>query len=439
MTPLHDAGPDIDELVPIEPVPADAGHRGKRRRAVVLGTAFAVCLTAVGVLPVPGVRTADAPVQDVLAGTASLPVAADRMALQTVSTTQVVLPVEKFGAKGDGVTDDTAALQKALDSVPVGSVLQLRSGATYLHSDVLRVTRPGITVSGAGATVTATNELRSAFHVEAARVQVTGVTFALATSSRRFDAPPQDKIRVWGDDVVLRDVHVRGAAAAGIFIDGAARFLLDRVTVTASRADGIHITNGAIDGRVVSPVTTGTGDDGVAVVSYKADGTPCARIQISSPVVNGTSWGRGISVVGGNDVTYTDVRIRDTDAAAIYLGSEAEYDTFGSQRVLVRGGTVTGANDNPAKDHGAVLVYSGNGGTDTRDITVANLTVTGTRSSATWNVGVLAGRGTVNRVSLSGLSLIGGPGLPFFTSTPSAVRVTGMRDDGVPVTVRNGW
>ncbi|OMQ13870.1 hypothetical protein A7K94_0220585, partial [Modestobacter sp. VKM Ac-2676] len=311
--------------------------------------------------------------------------------------------VDHFGAVGDGVTDDTRALQHAFDTVPGGTTLVFRPGATYLHSDVLRVARPGIKLVGTGATLTATRETRSAVHLSGDRVTLTGLTLALPTSTQRFHAYEQMKVRVSGDDAVLRDVHVRGSAAAGFYVgNGAARFLLDRVTVASSRADGVHVTGGARDGRVVSPVTTDTGDDGVAVVSYRADGRPVQRVRITSPRVTGTTWGRGISVVGGTDITYTDVDVRDTDAGGVYLGSEGDpYWTYPAVRVLVDGGRVTGANTNPAKDHGAVIVYAGNPGTRTADVTVRRLTVSGTRGSAPWDVGVLAEPGRV-----------GGPGDP---------------------------
>ena len=38
-----------------------------------------------------------------------------------------------FGAVGDGRTDDTVALQRALDSVPVGSALVLPAGRVFAH------------------------------------------------------------------------------------------------------------------------------------------------------------------------------------------------------------------------------------------------------------------------------------------------------------------
>ncbi|WP_457079569.1 glycosyl hydrolase family 28-related protein [Modestobacter sp. SYSU DS0657] len=352
------------------------------------------------------------------------------------------LSVEQFGAVGNGVSDDTRALQRAFDTVPSGTTLVFRPGATYLHSDVLRVTRPGLTLVGTGATLTATQETRSALHVSGDRVTLTGLTLALPTSTQRFHAYEQMKVRVSGDDVVLRDVHVRGAAAAGIYVgNGAARFLLDRVTVANSRADGVHVTGGARDGRVVSPVTTNTGDDGVAVVSYQADGRPVERVRITSPRVNGTTWGRGISVVGGTDITYTDIDVRDTDAGGVYLGSEGDpYWTYPSVRVLVDGGRVSGANTNPEKDHGAVIVYAGNPGTSTADVTVRRLAISGTRASAPWDVGVLAEPGaTAARVTLAELALSRGAQAPFWTNVPSAVRLIGVRDDGAGVADRTGW
>ena len=108
-------------------------------------------------VPVSSTAAAKPAAAAVPTGTATLPTPPAVATRPSAAATRPAVPVEQFGAVGDGVHDDTAALQKALDSVPVSSVLKLRAGATYLHSRVLEVDRAGTAISGVGATVTATD------------------------------------------------------------------------------------------------------------------------------------------------------------------------------------------------------------------------------------------------------------------------------------------
>lgn len=60
----------------------------------------------------------------------------------------VVNNVKSFGAKGDGVTDDTRAIQAAIDATSAGAVL-IPPGR-YLVSDFINITRSGVVLRGAG-------------------------------------------------------------------------------------------------------------------------------------------------------------------------------------------------------------------------------------------------------------------------------------------------
>jgi len=325
-----------------------------------------------------------------------------------------------FGALGDGRTDDTAALQRAFAAARPADTLSLPAGRSFLHSDVLVLAVPRVRLTG-GGTLVATDEERSALQVSADGVVVQGIGLSVPHTTRRWQADGQHRLLVGAHDgVVVRDVDVRGAAATGVFLSGSRRFLLERVSVADSRADGIHITAGSTDGEVRGPMVTRTGDDGVAVVSYDKDQATCRSIRITAPVVRGTTGGRGISVVGGEDITYVDVDVQGSRAAAVYIACEGSpYDTRPTRRVQVLGGTIRDANTDTGIDHGAVLVYSGRDGGDVADVLVTGLQISGTRAGASRHVGVLAEH-ACSGIRLEDLHLTGGPA-PFSTTRRGAL------------------
>lgn len=85
---------------------------------------------------------------------ASLTGAAQVWMTQTASRDSRVLNVRDFGAKGDGTTDDTAAIQRAFAAVPEGGEVLIPEG-TYSFRGNLFV-KAGTTVSGRGVLKAAT-------------------------------------------------------------------------------------------------------------------------------------------------------------------------------------------------------------------------------------------------------------------------------------------
>lgn len=343
---------------------------------------------------------------------------------------------EDFGAVGDGVADDTAALQTTLDALEPGQRLELAEGSTYTHADVLVLTVPDVHVTGGGE-LRATDEERSSFRVEADDVEISDLLLTVPETTRRWDATEQQRLLLRGTTgVEVHDVTVRGSAAAGIFLDGASSdFLLEDVVVEGTRADGIHVSGGSHDGRVVDATTRDTGDDGIAVVSYAQDGAPSARVEVESPVVRGSA-ARGLSVVGGEDVTWTDVDVEGTGAAGVYVAAEGEpYFTTSVARVVLDGGRVADANTDEGIDHGAVLVYDGSSESSVSDVTVEDLEVVGTRASASRQVGVIADGGgeTITGVTLTGLAVEGGPDGLLSAPAATDVDVSGWTRDGEDV------
>lgn len=330
-----------------------------------------------------------------------------------------VVSVRDFGARGDGRTDDTEALQRAFDEVPQGTTLSLPAGGVFLHSDVLHLRRAGLRLMGPGE-LRATRQERSSLWIESDRVTVQDLRLTITGVTKRWSAWEQHRVRLLPvRGAVLRRVTVEGSAASGVFVGGAEDFLLDHVTVRGTRADGIHMTSGAHNGRVLSPTTVDTGDDGVAVVSYRQDGSIVHDITVRAPTVKGTKGGRGLSVVGGTNITYSDIDVERSSGAAVYIANEGRpYFTAAPRHVEVRGGRISQANTDSRIDHGAVLVLAG----DTArpdDVLIRDLDITQTRSSASRSVGVITyGKPPVG-VVLDRLRITGGPKAAYQGNTTS--------------------
>ncbi|MCW1959783.1 MAG: hypothetical protein KIH64_014810 [Mycobacterium sp.] len=287
--------------------------------------------------------------------------------------------VNSFGAIPDDAGDDTAAIERALRALQSGQRLTLGPGRYLLGRSVF-VRTAGAQIVGEGARIHATNPDSQALIVQADGVWITGLRFTAVTDGRRT-APWHSRIAVYletsgvvqpvrGVRIVGNTIAPDGAApaaeraagsAGGIMLLRAVDFVVAANTVARTLADGIHITAGSRDGRVVGNIVRENGDDMIAVVSYAGRG-PAAlntadmlgdlvarrraqlvqNVLIAGNDVQGQYWGRGITVVGGRDITIRGNRIDNTPlGAGILVAREHNYETFGVSNVLVAGNAIS--------------------------------------------------------------------------------------------------
>ena len=284
--------------------------------------------------------------------------------------------VVDFGAVPDDDRDDTDAIQRALDAMQPGQTLIFAPGR-YLISRSLSVRRPGVTILGPNATIHATNPDDQSLLIQADNTTVASLTFTAVTQDRRT-APRHHRISVIKEDstgvhavynTVIRDNRIvnagepgsptaNSASGGGIFLKRADGFLVSGNTVVRSLADGIHVTDGSRNGRILNNIVRETGDDMIAIVSYLGTKNPAdntasriiaswsARLEsslvrnvlVNGNQVSGQYWGRGISVVGGQSITISRNTIDNVPlAAGILIAREASWQTFGVENVLVDG------------------------------------------------------------------------------------------------------
>ena len=268
--------------------------------------------------------------------------------------TAPVVSVDDFGAKGDGKTDDTRAIQQAIASLTAGGSVRFTAGKTYVKTDLLVVDRPDVRLWGYGAVLYSIitdeeaelkGDARIAVHLSAPRTAIYGFTIATNLRQRPPGHANNKGIHVSSDD---QQVIGNRLAYAGILARFARGFLIAGNVVCRSTSDGIHTTSGSSDGIIAANTVRETGDDMIAVVNYGLGEPTVGNVLIEENDVSGQYWGRGISVVGGRDVTIRDNRIsRTTVGAGILIHSETAYETADVRNVRIEGNVIHDVQRSP--------------------------------------------------------------------------------------------
>ena len=281
--------------------------------------------------------------------------------------------VRDFGAIPDDARDDTDAIQRALDAMQAGQTLIFAPGR-YLISHSLHVRRPGVTLMGPKAVIHATNPDDQALLIEADNTTVASLSFTAVTQGRRTMAR-HSRIAVYAEasagvyrpvyNTVIRDNRIgaegppgtataNSSSGGGILLVRAEGFLVSGNTIARTLADGIHVTEGSRNGRILNNIVHETGDDMIGMVSYTSSSRPISpatvlanwntrvesylvrNVLVAGNQLYGPYWGRGISVVGGQSITISLNTIDNMPlAAGVFVAREAGWQTFGVGDVLI--------------------------------------------------------------------------------------------------------
>lgn len=299
------------------------------------------------------------------------------------ATQGTVVDVTTHGATPDDDGDDTDAIETAITALEPGDTLLIPPG-TYVYSDTIDVKPANILIAAKGATLAfhtpanapddcptpagqyndrccggdATTKGKyipgQAFLLRDAAV-LDGLTLTTDVPIRRGCTPQHTRVPViGGGNQRVVNVTVEGGSGAGIFIYGAHDYVVAGCSVTRTQADAIHNTGGVRNGKIFGNIVRENGDDMIAVVSYVSTTNPdldavAKNILIQGNDVSGQYWGRGITVVGGEDVTIVDNQIRYTSVASgIMIHRETSYQTWGSHNVVATNNLIEHVQTDPA-------------------------------------------------------------------------------------------
>lgn len=306
--------------------------------------------------------------------------------------------------------------QAALDSAArTGGTVTFPAGTYSVGQLVVRNPLKPITISGAGATLSGTDPTRAVLLLESANgVSVRGLTINHASATSRI--PNADGIRILGGTGFTVDgVTVENVAAAGILVWRASKGAITNCAVRRSQADGIHVCSASSAITISGNRIEESGDDSIAVVGYGNYPSPCQSITIMNNTVL-RSRSRGVTVLGGKQVTVSGNTITTTKNAGIFAGRDGTYGTYGVDDVSITNNTIAAANtyDTPTVNQAAIDIRSSDAAYPAQNIRITGNVING----GGWrmiNLGAAGGSVATKNITVDSNQLNGpnadGPGI----------------------------
>lgn len=327
------------------------------------------------------------------------------------------LNIASFGAVPDGKTDNAPLINRILVAAKAQQQGVYIPPGTFAYGEVLNA--DGVDFHGAGpdSVLYSLNEAKASIFVRGRNTSVRAMRLTGVPASGRFSKFEYQRVSVLGALAFdVSDLNIDSGAAGGIIVSrGSVGGVIKRNKITNTMADSIHITDRSSEILIQANECFECGDDGVAVVSYAAQGGPVHHITARDNRVSKNKHGRCFSVVGGEDVLYeSNFASGNAGAAGIYIAQESSYKTLGCARVTVRRNTVVDCG-NAGISHPAVYILS-SGEFPTKDVLVERNLI----SQSTELVGIRV-RGMVQNTSLDQNVVIGTP--PLYLQT-EGIKVT---------------
>lgn len=249
-----------------------------------------------------------------------------------------------------------AAVRRAVDAArSAGKSLYFAAG-TYQYNGFLILDGVSAFGDGPSSVLQAQDPASSAVIMRGVNVSLRNLKITSPAASKRVG--PHNAGGVYVDRArgfLVEGVTVSRVESAGMIVLGASNGTIADNVVSGSFSDGIHMTGGSHDIVVRGNQVRDTGDDMIAVVSYRADGVLSSDITIVDNDVRGQKWGRGISVVGGRNVTVQSNTIAETWGAGVLVNSDGSFDTYGTTGVRVLQNAISGT-DRGRIHHGGIHV-----------------------------------------------------------------------------------
>jgi hypothetical protein len=237
------------------------------------------------------------------------------------------LNVTDFGAVGDGVTDDTAAIQNAMNAAQASSQGLLFPAGTYLHTST--VTANGISIKGvgAGSVLLANNPASSGVILTGYSPSIQNMVVSSAnagSNTASFGNPSTTTLNVVGGQnfVVQGLTIVQGKGRPGILLQQSSVGQVSSVTFNGANSGidfGVFF-DGCVNTSLVGNLFIN--EDGGVLISSSTNGSSQSIAIIGNTLKNTGNYGIEIStLVNTIDIQQNQIEIGNAFGVAMNLNN----------------------------------------------------------------------------------------------------------------------
>jgi hypothetical protein len=301
------------------------------------------------------------------------------------STTVAVVNPLDHGAIVDDAVDDTGALVASVGALPAaGGIVLFPTCLLRKHEQLWWIQKSHVLLWSPNrrTTLEATVQPRTdgscgtrqqaTIFQETVGGGVYGLRFTSNANQRMSCAEDAQIVLDGVDGTEVVGVEVNNAATNSVFIWRTAQSAHESRNVFLEGnyfhhtwADSVHHTAGTRRSscwrNFIFNEEPSSGDDGIACVTYSVTGARCGEMEWWDNVYLGGAHGRGLAVVGGEDILIHHNWIIGSSAAGLIVASESSYTTPASERIRLWSNWLVDSPDGTVQNgHSAILVSGGN-------------------------------------------------------------------------------
>lgn len=292
--------------------------------------------------------------------------------------------VKNYGAKGDGKTDDTAAIKKAIATGVAGDTVYFPAG-NYLHSTYLLFNSLSVLGDGAAKSLlTASSRTNGALEFTGKNVRISAVCVQYSS--------PSDSIAYLANGIYLQNIAgftisgttVRQTSANGISINLASNGLITSSTISSPTETGVYIqrsSNISVSSNTFPLTSTAVYVNNTHATTAQQNITIASNRILNSSGYTGTP---AIYVVGVKFCKINTNNIANNFFGGILVQGNNLLNLGPSSNVTVHGNTVTNCNL-----LGSIYVDGSSDGSGTSQQTVSNVTITSNTLTNNPSMGIL--------------------------------------------------